>query len=1021
MVDGVEEKLGILTQWAKAVHTRTIEKQGEQQLKPRFLIDIFEKCLGYEHSPSAEERNLHIEEKSETDSTTPDAVLGFLTDDSKLVQVVVEIKDARTDLDKPQHRYNDKRSPVEQAFSYVSKSGGNCKWVIVSNFKEIRLYHASDQSRYELIPVVELEGSVSAQQRFFYLLSCDRLLKRSGVSFTERVYTERIAEEQKISKEFYKEYKGIRSELFGHLVSENVGYSQDILFGKAQKILDRLIFIRFCECLNLIPNATLAAALKAAEATFARTETKLWEQVVGLCEAIDKGWPDKNINRFNGGLFAHDEVLDGNLVIKDMMVKRLAFLNNYDFESDLNVNILGHIFEQSISDIEETKAQLSGAEFDEKKGKRKKDGIFYTPEYITRYIVKQAVGGWLEDRKIELGFESLPELTEADYDEVKKSLGKGKKATLPKKIQKHLEFWNAYEEKLRNIKVLDPACGSGAFLVQVFDYLFREGQYVNQIKERLTGKPLLFDLQKHILTENIFGVDLNEESVEITKLSLWLKTANKSKELTTLDNNIQCGNSLIDDPAIAGDKAFNWSTRFGSTVPGGTFDVVIGNPPWGAFMSEREWLKIKYAKTSFGNIDSYKYFVEQGFNLLQYGGRFGFIIPDSYLEKEYFIDLRTLVVEGSDSIANYKLGDDVFEGVNLPSALLFFRKIISIEKQFEFKDISSSINKKDVIYNSDDVVTLTPEYQKAFKPSRKILRDNDCAPLIELYDQVMGVKVYQIGKGKPKQTNIQFDNNIFISKTALGSDYYRFISEGIKRYYYEGNEEFIRYGEWLAEPRSINYFNQPKIVVREIVNPRIYATLIDYPSIVKNTAAVIIPRTDKYSLKYLICLLNSKLFTYEIVNASAKSANKTYPSFTSKVVKGLPIKLLSDERQKNFIQIADKILVAFDLIRTVRMSFQKLIFSEFGISKPSTKLQNWDLLSWEEFDGELKKQKVKMTLSQKNEWMTHFETEKAKATILRKEIEDTDIEIDKMVYKLYDLTEEEIGIVEGSSSLKLKA
>ena len=141
---------------------------------------------------------------------------------------------------------------------------------------------------------------------------------------------------------------------------------------------------------------------------------------------------------------------------------------------------------------------------------------------------------------------------------------------------------------LSNIKVLDPACGSGAFLNEVFDYLYYEGQIVNN---KLTtfndGQIQLFRWDTHIISNNIYGVDINRESVEITKLSLWLKTANPDEKLTYLDDNIKCGNSLIDDSDVAGDKAFNWKQEFPDIMAAGGFDVVVGNPPYGISISSK--------------------------------------------------------------------------------------------------------------------------------------------------------------------------------------------------------------------------------------------------------------------------------------------------------------------------------------------------------------------------------------------------------------------------------------------------
>jgi type II restriction/modification system DNA methylase subunit YeeA len=127
------------------------------------------------------------------------------------------------------------------------------------------------------------------------------------------------------------------------------------------------------------------------------------------------------------------------------------------------------------------------------------------------------------------------------------------------KYKKENEAYQAYQHILQNIKVLDPACGSGAFLVKVFDYLYAENKRVGQIVKSLFDDD---EIYKSILRNNIYGVDLNPESVEITKLSLWLKSAQKGKKLNNLDDNIKCGNSLIDDPAVAGDRAFDRNKEF---------------------------------------------------------------------------------------------------------------------------------------------------------------------------------------------------------------------------------------------------------------------------------------------------------------------------------------------------------------------------------------------------------------------------------------------------------------------------
>ena len=583
-IPNLESKRKTIANYIKSIECGRIEKTKEEAIQADFLNNIFGEVLGYDYK-NAQHWNLEKEHKSQTDTTKADGALGFfaLSDDGIRadVRAVIELKDALTDLDKPQHRLNDRRTPVEQAFAYSSKAGGKCKWVIVSNFKEIRIYHSSDQGAYENFIINDLIGDEKLK-RFFYLLQKENLISESNESTIEKLYRERREIEQTITKKFYNDYKILRLDLFDHLKANNHGKEEFFLFNKTQKLLDRFIFVCFCEDAGLIPSGTLKKTRDVLKNTFDFEENKLWRQLKGLFQSIDKGNPSQEINRFNGGLFARDHDLDSLTVLDDMLIKLIRFAE-YDFDSDLNVNILGHIFEQSLTDIEEIKTKigngkdLSREEKAEvrKNGKRKKEGIFYTPEYITRYIVKESVGGWLEDRKKELGFYNLPELTEKDFQSIKterkknKATGKfGEILTHNKNVNAHIIFWEAYKDKLRKIKVLDPACGSGAFLNQVFDFLYKEGQWVNkQLSSLRLGQLEIFELDKHILTNNIFGVDLNPESIEITKLSLWLKTANKGKELTALDENIKCGNSLIDDRAIAGDKAFNWFIEFPDVFP----------------------------------------------------------------------------------------------------------------------------------------------------------------------------------------------------------------------------------------------------------------------------------------------------------------------------------------------------------------------------------------------------------------------------------------------------------------------
>ena len=732
-----------------------------------FLNDIFGKVLGYDYERGLEQYNLEKELKSITDGTKPDGSLGYFSSTSTDTRVVIELKDAYTNLDHKQNRKNDNRTPVEQGFSYVSKCGGNCKWVIVSNFRELRLYPSNDSSSYQQFNIVDL-AKPSIFKQFYALLSKNQLFLEKDKSSTEKLLALKIEQDTNISKKFYAEYKQYRSSLFNHIKENNPHLDELTILSKSQKILDRIIFICFCEDMGLLPYKVFKTILEETKnSRFDRRDTKLWERLKVVFDAIDNGYPEEHINQFNGGLFKADEIID-NLIIKDALLENIVSIEKYDFSSDLNVNILGHIFEQSISDLEEIKASFDGIETDKKKGKRKKDGIFYTPEYITRYIVNEAVGGWLENKKQELGFYDLPNITEEEW--VKIRLGKIQKNN--KKVKTHLDFWLKYREVLDNIKVLDPACGSGSFLVQVFDYLKNQRKQVNEEIATFEGiQAELFNQDTHILSKNIYGVDLNAESVEITKLALWLKTANKNDKLTSLDNNIKCGNSLIDDKSID-EKAFDWNVEFKDIMDNGGFDVIVGNPPYvftRELMSdiEKEYFYKNYFNTQF-KLNTYILFIERGFLLLNNKGKLGYIIPNNWMTLEYNSDFRKYILENTFFIKIVNCLDTIFEDAAVDTSILIFSKegnnilnFYNLKNRY-FEMISSNDTQCFLAKDNFIINPTTDNYEKIID---KI--ENNSVLLETLYEVKNGVQCYTVGEGNPIQTKEMKDNRVYHSTIKI--------------------------------------------------------------------------------------------------------------------------------------------------------------------------------------------------------------------------------------------------------------
>lgn len=514
-----------------------IRNSKEEQYQGEFLIDLFVNVLGYIKNPTPN-FNLTTELKNIKGSKKTDgAILSTEQDSLGKALAVIELKGTNTtDLSKIE----------TQAFGYKNNQPG-CNYVITSNYEKLRFYidNAVDFEEFNLFQL--------SKERFELLwlcLSAEYLLK----DIPKKIKDESLSQEELITKKLYKDYALFRNEIFDAIQKENTAYDKLTLFKKTQKLLDRFLFIFFAEDRLLLPPNSIRAILKqwtdlrdTYDEYFPLYDR--FKKYFGYMNTGHKG-QQHDIFAYNGGLFAPDEILDTIKINDDLLYKHTLNLSNYDFESEVSVNILGHIFEHSLNDIDEIQAEIQGVTTEQSKSKRKKDGVFYTPKYITKYIVDNTVGKLCEEKKAEL------DIQEADYEKGRKGR---QKATLKGLTQK-LED---YRKWLLQITICDPACGSGAFLNQALEFLIAEHRYIDELQAKLFGDAMILsEVENAILENNIYGVDINEESVDIAKLSLWLRTAQKGRKLTSLNNNIKCGNSLIDDPSVAGDKAFHWQKEF---------------------------------------------------------------------------------------------------------------------------------------------------------------------------------------------------------------------------------------------------------------------------------------------------------------------------------------------------------------------------------------------------------------------------------------------------------------------------
>ena len=1000
------EKRKILNNWINSLEKGILSKSKEEEFQGEFLNDIFSFILGAVNKSSGnDEWNLQRESKTRIDGQKADGVIGFFDVNGKDdVRAVIELKGPTISLDQRQKRSGDTRTPVEQAFNYAPKYGKNCQWVIVSNYKEIRLYRSNDMTEYEVFFLENLKDDLEFQ-KFIYILSFEALVGTANKKAKALELSEEYQKNQiEIEKKFYNEYRNIRLHIFENMKENNPETDENTLLEKVQKLLDRFLFICFCEDKGLLEKDFFNTILKKG-----KDFGSIFDIFKVFCNWINLGNPKENISHFNGGLFKNDDVLNS-LNIDDKVFEELKKISDYDFDSDLNVNILGHIFEQSISDIEELKKSISGEEFDQKKSKRKKDGIFYTPQYITKYIVENSIKNWLDDKRKELGEDDLPKLNEKDYifDIAKKNYTKN--------YRKHIEFWQQYREAVRNIKIIDPACGSGAFLITAFEFLLNYNKYLDDKIFDLVGTSDLFsDRTKEILQNNIFGVDLNRESVEITKLSLWLKTADKNKTLASLENNIKCGNSLIDDPEIAGDLAFNWEKEFPEIFANGGFDIVVGNPPYGVNFDDKTKKYLLEFDKLVPDYEIYIYFISLYRKILKNNGYLSYIFPNTFLStlfgKKYRENLfNTITVKEIIDLSN----DNTFVDASVRTIIFSFKNILensdikflkTRDKTFySFKDYL----KNEVMENIENIASLFFQNKKEKEIISKIKNNQKLADFFEVsqglipYDKYRGHDEYTI-KNRIWHSNVKKDETY--KKELKGED--------VKQYLLNWNNElWISYGEWLAAPRERKFFVNKRILIREITKDKLFSCYTEEEFYNTPSLINVINEKDILELKYILTIINSKLLGWYHNKTSPKANKGLFPKILVNDVRNLPLVNIPLEKQQPFIEKADKMLFLNKELQDLSQKFQRMLLRKFDLEKLSTKLQEWYLLDFSDFIKELKRLKVKLSLSQESEWEEYFLEEKSKAIAVDSEIKNTDKEIDYMVYRLYDLTDEEIKIIE---------
>jgi len=643
----------------------------ETAIEGEFCKEVFGDALGYVFFADNKER-WNFQHKFFVNGGEADAVIGVFGAGIKpQVRAVIELKGPTVNVDKDRAQG---RTAVQQCWDYLY-ARPDCPWGIVCNYVSFRLYHRNQTQRvYELFTLQDLRNKETFLQ-FYYLLEKGGLLPTPLVKIprANSLLEKCLTREKEVGDELYNRYHDERLKLITYLAGEQFNYSLDKAIRITQKLLDRIIFVAFCEDRNLLPENSLKNAWERVP-PFHRVTNPKWQNFLNLFESIDRGGINGDIPPYNGGLFRKDPDVD-DLQLDDEWTDFFKTVGGYDFAHEINVDILGHIFEKSINDIE--KVRLTGlfeSEADEKprpkmikSAERKKGGIYYTPPEFTSFITNHTVGTVIDER-----IKALERNFGIRLDEIDAATEKSRVTA----------FAERAIEELRDIKVVDPACGSGAFLIRAYEVL--EDKYVEILNVLDIHEPALAEEVRNsicdfILHDNLFGVDLSPEAVEIAQLALWLRSAHRGKTLADLSNNIVCGNSLVSDPAID-PLALDWQQMFADVFkrPDGGFDCVIGNPPWERMkLQEREFFNIsasqiasatsaakrrelieklktedpdlyqkyldaktkadislayirnceRYPLTGKGDINCYQIFAELAHTIVSGGGRVGLLVP----------------------------------------------------------------------------------------------------------------------------------------------------------------------------------------------------------------------------------------------------------------------------------------------------------------------------------------------------------------------------------------------------------
>jgi len=798
----------------------------------------------------------------------------------------------------------------------------------------------------------------------FYLFSRDAVANKSLEEFAETLPKRRAKAKQRglfkggwqpVDESFLEELDSFRDALARNFKNHNPKLDSEALTEVTHRTIDRLVFLRFLED-KLIETKTHVAEFG--------DKGNPWIEFIALCRCLD--------NVYNGIVFRKHDILDEATFKVDEtqfadLCEELAHINSpYDFNS-IPIHILGSIYERFLGKV--IIATAKRARVEEKPEVRKAGGVYYTPDYIVSYIVDNTVGKLIDGKS-------------------------------PAQIAK--------------MRFADIACGSGSFLISIYDLLLRyHRDWYNEHPKKAENAGcvkrddgywhLSLKQKREILLTNIYGVDIDNQAVEVAQLSLYLKlleeeTTASARQyqlelretiLPSLNKNIVCGNSLIGTDILEAKlfpteeerkiNAMNFEDRFTHVMKHGGFDAIVGNPPYGAMLSEaaKNYIKNRYVCQNY-QLDSYLLFLERSVkDLLRRGGYFGMIIPNPWLTNLLQRDTRRFITENTRVTEIVHFMFPVFHGVTVDTQIVLLQKEnpdgwrakITIALELDaFQDLNYGLDLYCLEHEqirwrrlNGDVINIFLT-KKDVELADKIKKKG--VPIETLFRINVGIKPYQKGKGTPPQTIKEVRERPFDSYSKLNKLYRPYLrGTDINRYQIEPIENrFIKYGPWLAEPRPAANFDSPVKIFMRQTGDSLIATLDKNQYLCLNNMHVLVPKEGTPVCRYVLAILNSKLMNwyYHTLNpeigealAEVKRAN----------VAALPI-IIPDISNSIVQKMHDRIVRLVDHMLNSKKAF-----------------------------GAARSDKDK----------DYYES---KCAVL-------DRQLDQLVYELYGLSEDEIKIVEG--------